>query len=122
MFIQLVEAREDRLKRARMALASVTDYPIRVAQLKTQPLTEPTWPRGVYEVEIAARGYRTFNIVYSNGDISFHQFPAHRVTRDLVRGMNRKLDRDDPVSLHIVKPAETSASFLPFPRGRDRLR
>lgn len=122
MFIQLVEAREECLKRARMALASVIDYPIRVVQPVKVAEPEPRWPRGVYEVEIAAKGYRAFNIVYSNGDISFHQFPAHRVTRDLVRGMNRRLDRDDSVSLHIIKPAETSASFLPFPRGRDRLR
>lgn len=116
MFIQKWMEQEERLKRARMALASVADYPLKVRRVE-EPVRDHDWPRGVYELEIAARGYRAFNVVYSNGDITFHQFPAHRVTRALVRGLRRALDRDDPVTLKIVKPADFGPSFQPFPRG-----
>lgn len=57
---------------------------------------EKEFARGVYEMEVAPRGYRAFNVVYSNGDIAFHQFPADRVTGDLVRGLKLELERDDP--------------------------
>ena len=57
----------------------------------------PLRARGVYEQEIAPPGYRAFNVIYSNGDIAFYQFPEHRVTRDVVRGLRRTLDSDDPI-------------------------
>ena len=116
MFIEMWE-REERLRRARAALTEIRNYPIRPFVKREQaPLPDRKWPRGVYEVEIAARGYRAFNIVYSNGDVSFHQFPVHRVTRSLVRDMIRRLDRDDPVpQLALVKPASPSFDQLPAP-------
>lgn len=57
---------------------------------------KPTWARGVYEMEVAPRGYRAFNVVYSDGDIAFHQFPEGRVTDDVIRALRRELQRSDP--------------------------
>lgn len=89
------------LRRAHTVLAVIESYPRR--RRPAPPITvEPGWPRGVYEMEVAPKGYRAFNVVYSNGDIAFHQFPAERVTRDLVRGLKRALERDDPVALQLV--------------------
>lgn len=84
-----------------------------------------SWPRGVYEVELSPHGYRAFNIVYSNGDISFHRFPGHRVTASLLRGMLQRLDRDDPLPhLSLVRPAGPSSppsAPLPSPRPIGRV-
>lgn len=91
------------LKRAKSILAVIESYPRRKRNpppVRSCGVTD--WPRGVYEMEVAPAGYRAFNTVYSNGDIAFHQFPSHRATRDLVRGLKRALDRDDPVALALI--------------------
>lgn len=111
MEIRQFDNTEDYLKRAQTVLAVIASYPRRAKRLPPPPTSSPSWPRGVYEMEVAPNGYRAFNVVYSNGDISFHQFPTHRATRDLIRGLQRALDRDDPTpALSLLKPDAPSSS------------
>lgn len=101
---------ETYLRQAKSALAVIATYPKR-RRLPPPPTgEEPAWPRGVYEMEVAPRGYKAFNVVYSNGDIAFHQFPEHRATRTLVQGLQRALDRDDPITLTLISAGHPSSS------------
>lgn len=107
MFIQQWEAQEERLKLARQAIAHLDNYPRRIAPVRTQqPLADfvREGRRGVYELEFAPPGRRAFHIVASNGDVGYVDFPAHWASRDLVKNLWRRLDRDDPPrpQLHVI--------------------
>jgi hypothetical protein len=107
VFIQNWEEQEEKLRRARAAIANFQDYPVRVPRPKVQePLGDfaRRMRRGVYELEFAPPGRRAFHLVASNGDVGYVDFPAHWANRDLVKNLWRRLDRDDPPppTLHLV--------------------
>lgn len=56
-------------------------------------------------MDVSPRGYRSFNVVYSDGDIAFHMYPANWVGPDTLRQLRERLDAEDPISLRLIKPA-----------------
>jgi hypothetical protein len=99
VFIQNWQEQEEKLRRARAAIAKFQDYPVRIPPPKIQePLGEfaRRMRRGVYELEFAPPGRRAFHIVASTGEVGYVDFPAHWANRELIKNLWRRLDRDDP--------------------------
>jgi hypothetical protein len=99
VFIQGWQEREERLRLARAAIAMFEDYPRRIKPPKRQETLgefAQRHRRGVYELEFAPPGRRAFHMVAANGEVGYVDFPAHWATRDLVKNLWRRLDREDP--------------------------
>lgn len=90
---------ELRLRIAAVVSAETGNYPIRPKRPMrpiTFPTTEPARVRGVYELPFAPPGRRAFHLVASTGDVGYVDFPESWASRDLVRNLWKRLDREDP--------------------------
>lgn len=109
MRIREWDSADDYLARAKAALARFEDYPTRVRRPRVQqPLHAERPARGVYELQSAPPGRRAFHLVSSDGNVGYVDFPEHWASRDLVRNLWRRLDREDPpqADLRIIRASD----------------